>query len=235
MRFSTYQEYQRPTPDDSRFLEGEYLENLDHEEVLELADAPYCDKNWARLVYSLINHSLLMYSDDYFSDLIEKTPVISDSSEEIMASFQSSIKCLIFYTNVQTPLYYACEMKFCQGTDLFGGVGIYKIHSKLGFNEEMIQRAVTRVIQYSLESCNPFRGLTIAVVQPDGSWKMVLVQIKIPTYLLRESDNTVTAMIHVFDPDRFVRMILGGVNPKEVTHLEFKSIFQVAGSLQHFK
>lgn len=238
-RVSTFHSYKLPKPEEAIFLSGVILEQLHAGQLLDLAQALYSDGAWAKLVYSVSFSGLRTYSDQFFESFIEKVPAISNVrndytgfSSETAIAYETPVRCLVFDTTVRSPLAAAQEFKFCKGTDLLGGAGVFKIQLKTDHGEESKKLLLGKVGQYSLESVNPFLGLMIALVHPDSSWELVLGQIQVHKY---SGSNSVSIRFAVFEPSIFVNAFLARMSLKDVPHKEFKSLVHVSADLKHFK
>jgi len=220
-RVSTFHSYKLPKPEEATFLSGIILEQLHAGHLLDLAQALYSDGAWAKLVYSVSFSGLRTYSDQFFESFIEKVPVISNVSNDYTG-----------FSSETAIAYETQEFKFCKGTDLLGGAGVFKIQLKTDHGEESKKLLLGKVGQYSLESVNPFLGLMIALVHPDSSWELVLGQIQVHKY---SGSNSVSIRFAVFEPSIFVNAFLARMSLKDVPHKEFKSLVHVSADLKHFK
>jgi hypothetical protein len=233
MRIKGLLDYRFPKHDEVYFLEGVILDPLAPDQMLQLASLPYRDNHFLQLAYSVSYPSLRHYADEGCLDLIKHLQ--QDASIETSLVSKVPIRSLIILTNLKSPLYQVREMKWLKETDFLGSFGIYTIHSKLGFSGELMQRVMTQIVQYSLESCNTFKRLLIGLIQPDNSWHVVLVNAGVFPVNIGKGSSTITVTIRVYDPTDFVKMVIGELNPNDVPCQELKSITKVAGSLQHFK
>jgi hypothetical protein len=235
-RLSTYHSYKLPKPEEGRFLNGVTMEQLPPDQLLELAQAPYSDGAWAKLVYSVSFGGLRIYSDEYFETFIENVPVTTgdfDYSSETSLTCETPVRCLVYDTTVKSPLAVAQELKFCKGTDLLGGAGVFKIQLKVDHGDESKKLLLGRIAQYSLESVNPFLGLMIVLVNPDSSWELVVGQIHVHKY--SKSSNSASIKFALFEPSEFITSILAKMSLKDVPLKEYKSLVHVAVDLKHFK
>lgn len=233
MRIKVPLEYRFPTSDEIYFLEGVNLTPLAPDQMLQLASLPYRDDHFLQLAYSVSYPTLRHYVDEGFLDLIEQLD--PDSSNESRLISTSLIQSLVITTNLRSPLYQVKEMKWLKGADFLGSYGMYIIHSTLGFSGELLQKVTSKIVQYSLESCNAFERLLIGLIQPDDSWQFVLVNIRMIPALMKKGASTVKAEIRLYDPTIFVQMITGELSPNDVPCQELESIIKIAGSLEHFK
>ncbi len=239
MRIKSLVDFHFPSPDKAYFLEGVSLESFDPNQLFNLASLPYRDASFVSLAYFVFNSSLRYYIDEEYASLINKLPTknADDTSMTTETTYLSEIpiRCLTVLTNLRTPVYQVKEFKLVYRSYLFGGVGFFEIRSSYGFKSELMQMTVARVVQYSLESCNPNRKLLIALVQPDGSWQVILVKLDISSFLMTKGINTVTGIMQCYDPPLFLQVLTKQVDREDLGVEELRFVVRVAGSLFHFK
>jgi len=233
MRINDLLKYRFPSPEEVYFLDGILFEPLTPDQMLQLASLPYRDDYFIRLAYSVSYRSLRHFIDEDFIELIKKIP--HDSSNFTSSVTEIPIRCLTILTNLKSPLYQVREMKWIKGTYLLGCYGMYTIQWEFDYSEELLLMVATRIVQYSLESCNPYKRLFIGLIEPDNRWQLMLVNMNISPFLMQDGGSPVSALIRVYDPKIFVKMVSGELNPNDVPCQELRLITKVAVSLQHFK
>jgi len=216
---------QFPSYEDISLIEGVNLEPLSFEKLVQLAALPYRDDHFLQLAFHVSYPSLRNYTDEGYLELIKLFRI------ELS---KYSINNLVIRTNISSLLYTVREMKWIKGTEFLGSYGIYSIHFKFGFNEELMHRIVSRTAQYSLEICNIFDRLLIGVIQPDNSWQIGLINMGIYPVNTGKEYNTVKVTYLLLEPLDFVNIVAKRLKPSNVSFQEFVSYVRVKRSLEHF-
>ncbi|MFC5528396.1 hypothetical protein [Cohnella yongneupensis] len=232
-RKSSFHEYSPPDPSSGRLIG---VSDVDHAELLGIANSKYSDSHFSCFAYSVSKSRFRSYVDDFFADFIESVPVESGDStvfsSEKALTFEQPVRCLVFNAFC-SPLSAAQEFKFIKGTDFLTGIGIYSISSRFGFGDESKKLALEKVAQYSLQSHhNLSLTLITAIVQPDSSWELALGQIHVHRH---SNKNCASIEFALFDPEVFVCSILAEKGLKDAQHVSFNSFIQLFGDMSYYK
>ena len=218
------------------------VSHADSSELLEISQNLFLSKGFAKLAYFVSKNRLRIYVDEFFSSYIENLPVEFDDStgfsSETALAHEQPVRCLVVdIDNLWTRLSTMQEYKFVTGTDPLAGIGIYTIFSKeyLGINSKHL--ILDKVVKHSLESLNLTTCLMTAIVQPDQSWQIALVQMNVhspKSFYKPMNGDCASVSFALFDPASLISSIISGKSPKEVEHVLLRSLIPLDGDMSYY-